>query len=84
MAFETAFDVNDCASPVSFRLVLFAIAGFFTSTTPWLFGLALPAMLLGDRLGYVLFRRFATRSYRRVALFVLLLLGLGITLRSFF
>jgi uncharacterized membrane protein YfcA len=64
-------------------LVFYAIAGFFAPATPWLFALAFPAMLLGDRLGHYLFQRFASRLYRRVALFVLLLVGAGITLRSF-
>lgn len=65
-------------------LLVYGAAGFFTTTTPWLFALGLPAILLGDRLGQILFHRFAARFYRRVALGVLMALGLGITLRAMF
>jgi uncharacterized membrane protein YfcA len=63
-------------------LVLYALAGFFTPATPWLFVLAFPLMLLGDRVGYALFHRFAGRFYRRVAVLVLLALGVVVTTRS--
>ncbi len=63
-------------------LVFYALAGFFTPATPWLFGLAFPAILAGDRLGYLLFRRFADRIYRQVALALLLLVGLATAFRS--
>jgi uncharacterized membrane protein YfcA len=63
-------------------LVFYALAGFFTPATPWLFGMAFPAILAGDRLGYLLFRRFAERVYRQVALALLLLVGLATTLRA--
>ena len=63
-------------------LVLYALAGFFTPAAPWLFVLAFPLMLLGDRVGYALFHRFAGRFYRRVAVLVLLALGVVVTTRS--
>ena len=63
-------------------LILYAVAGFFTPATPWLFILAFPLMLLGDRVGYALFHRFAGRFYRRVAVLVLLALGVAVTIRS--
>ena len=63
-------------------LVFYAAAGFFVPATPWLFAMALPAILLGDRLGYWLFTRYGTRFYRRVALLLLFAVGLAVIARS--
>ena len=63
-------------------LVFYAVAGFVTPAVPWLFALALPAILIGDRLGYVLFKRFAGKVYRQVALALLVAIGMAICLRS--
>lgn len=63
-------------------LVSYGLAGFITPTSPWLFVLAFPAMYLGDKVGYYLFRRFGSVLYRRVALLVLLGVGTAVTLRS--
>ena len=63
-------------------LLSYGVAGFITPLSPWLFVLAFPAMFLGDKLGYYLFRRYGTGLYRRVALLVLLAVGLAITARS--
>ncbi len=60
-------------------LVSYAVAGFINPSSLWLFLLAFPAMYLGDKLGYRLFRRFGTAMYRRVALSVLFAVGLSIT-----
>ena len=65
-------------------LVFYAVAGFVTPASPWLFALALPAMLIGDRLGQALFSRFADRFYRRIALLVLFAVGLFIALNAVF
>ena len=63
-------------------LISYAFAGFVTPASPWLFLLALPAMLIGDRVGQTLFHRFADRFYRRIALLVLFAVGLFIVLNA--
>lgn len=63
-------------------LVSYGIAGFVTPASPWLFALAFPAIYVGDKLGYYLFRRFGSGVYRRVALVVLLAVGLSITAKA--
>lgn len=63
-------------------LFSFGIAGFITPVSPWLFLLAFPAMYIGDKLGYTLFRRFGSAFYRRVALGMLFALGIAITARA--
>lgn len=63
-------------------LTSYAAAGFVTPASPVLFLLAFPAMFAGDKLGYYLFRRFGTGLYRRVALLVLLAVGLAITFKA--
>jgi len=63
-------------------LLSYGVAGFITAKSPLMFVLAFPAMYAGDKLGYYLFRRFGTGLYRRVALSVLLAIGLAITVKS--
>ena len=63
-------------------LLSYGILGFITPVTPWLFLLAFPAMYIGDKLGYALFRRFGSLFYRRVALGMLFALGVAITVRA--
>ena len=63
-------------------LLSYGVAGFITPASPWLFLLAFPAMYVGDKLGYGLFRRFGTALYRRVALSMLFALGVAITARA--
>jgi len=63
----------------SFGLVSYSAAGYVNAGSVWLFALSLPAMYLGDKLGYRLFRRYGTRLYRRVALVVLFGVGVVIT-----
>lgn len=63
-------------------LFSYGIAGFITPVSPWLFLLAFPAMYIGDKLGYALFRRFGSTFYRRVALGMLFALGVAITARA--
>ncbi|MDZ7781998.1 MAG: sulfite exporter TauE/SafE family protein [Halioglobus sp.] len=65
-------------------LCSYAAAGFVTARSPWLFLLALPAMLLGDRLGFYLFHRHGNALYRRVALLALLAIGVTITAQALF
>ena len=60
-------------------LASYSVAGFVNASSHWLFMLAFPAMYLGDKLGYRLFRRFGTSLYRRVALVVLFVVGVSIT-----
>lgn len=63
-------------------LATYAVAGFVTPASPWLFAMAMPALYAGDKLGYALFRRFGSTFYRRVALVVLLTIGIAITLKA--
>ncbi len=63
-------------------LVSFSIAGFVNQRSIMFFLLALPALYLGDTLGYHLFRRFGNALYRRIALAGLLVLGISIVLRA--
>ena len=66
----------------SFGLVSYSAAGYVNLGSVWLFVLTFPAMYLGDKLGYRLFKRFGTRLYRRVALVVLFAVGIAITGRA--
>lgn len=59
-------------------LVIYALAGFVTAASPAQFALAFPAMWVGDKLGYALFRRYGTALYRRVALVVLFAVGVAV------
>lgn len=65
-------------------LCFYTAAGFVTIQSPWLFLLALPAMLLGDRLGFHLFDRHGTALHRRVALLALLAIGVTITAQALY
>lgn len=61
----------------SLALVNFAWMGFVTLDSLWLFLLAWPVMLLGDRLGNRWFERYGSAQYRRVAISVLILIALS-------
>jgi len=63
-------------------LASYGVAGFVTPASPLLFAITFPAMYLGDKLGYHLYRRFGAALYRRVALVVLFAVGLTIMLRA--
>jgi uncharacterized membrane protein YfcA len=65
-----------------FALVSYTAAGYVGAGSLWLFVVMFPAMYLGDKLGYRLFKRFGTRLYRRVALLVLFSVGIAITGRA--
>ena len=63
-------------------LLSYSIAGMVQWSLVWLFVLALPPLYMGDRLGHMLFRRFGSDFYRRVAVIVLAALGVSITLHA--
>lgn len=63
-------------------LASYGVAGFFTRDTPVLFLAALPAMYLGDKLGYRLFRDHGAKRYRPVALITLFAVGAATTLSA--
>jgi len=63
-------------------LLGYAAAGYLSQHVLYLFLLSLPAMIAGDRLGLLLFRRFGGRFYRQFALLLLYLIGISITLRA--
>ena len=66
----------------SFGLVSYTSAGYVGVGSLWLFVITFPAMYLGDKLGYKLFKRYGTKMYRRVALVVLFSVGFAITARA--
>ncbi|RKX38139.1 MAG: sulfite exporter TauE/SafE family protein [Verrucomicrobia bacterium] len=66
----------------SFGLVSYSAAGYVNLGSMWLFVLTFPAMYLGDKLGYRLFKRFGTRLYRRVAQVGLFGVGIAIMGRA--
>ncbi len=63
-------------------LMSFAVAGLVGWQSLWLLVAAYPAMYVGDKLGFALFRRAGGGMYRWVAVAALMLIGLVITLRS--
>jgi uncharacterized membrane protein YfcA len=63
-------------------LLNYALGGLVSLQSGWLILAAYPAMYLGDKLGYALFLRSGGGAYRRVAVAVLLLIGVSIILRS--
>ena len=65
-----------------FGLVSTSAAGYVSLGSVWLFLFTFPAMYLGDKLGYRLFKRYGTRLYRRVALVVLFAVGIAVTGRA--
>ncbi len=63
-------------------LASYGAAGFITMQSAWYFLLALPALYVGDKLGYYLFQRFGDGFYRRIALVSLVAIGVTITLKA--
>lgn len=63
-------------------LASYGAAGFVTMQSAWYFLLALPALYVGDKLGYYLFQRFGDGFYRRIALVSLVAIGFTITLKA--
>jgi uncharacterized membrane protein YfcA len=63
-------------------LAAYGASGYVTPRSPWLFLFAFPAMYAGDKLGWWLFHRYGSRLHRRVALAVLMAVGLSIMLRA--
>ena len=63
-------------------LANYAYAGLVEWQSLWRFLLVYPAVYLGDKLGYALFRRYGGAVYRRVAVAALLLIGVSIIARS--
>ena len=63
-------------------LLAFGAAGLVSVNSLWLFLLGYPAMFIGDRLGFSLFKRYGGRFYRRVALIALFLVGVSILLKG--
>jgi uncharacterized membrane protein YfcA len=58
-------------------LLNFGWMGFITLDSFWLFLLAWPVMLFGDRLGNYWFTLYGSAQYRRVAISVLILIALS-------
>jgi uncharacterized membrane protein YfcA len=63
-------------------LVFFAAAGLVGARSGWYFLMALPALIVGDRLGLAMFRRHGAALYRHVALGALAAIGVATTLRA--
>lgn len=64
--------------------VSYSFAGFVTIQSLFLFLMAFPAMLIGDRLGIYFFNRYGSALYRTIAISCLLVIGMLITLKSIF
>ena len=52
-------------------LIIFGAKGLVGLDSLWLFLMTFPGMVLGDKAGYFLFKRFAATSYRKIALLAL-------------
>ena len=64
-------------------LLSYAWAGMVGMSALWQFLMAFPAMLIGERIGLMLFRRFGNAVYRRVAIAVLLSVGVVTLAKAF-
>ena len=64
--------------------VSYAFAGFIGIQSFWYFLMAFPAMMIGDRLGLYLFKRFGSGLYRTIAISCLMVIGILIVLKSGF
>ena len=64
-------------------LFSYTVAGFVNPTSLWLYALAMPAMIMGDKLGYFLFHRHGTALYRKVAIMVLFCVGAAIAAQGY-
>ena len=65
-----------------FGLISTSAAGYVSLGSVWLLIVTFPAMYVGDKLGYWLFKRYGTRLHRRVALGVLFAVGISVTGRA--
>ena len=63
-------------------LIAYGAAGFITAQSLINFLVAMPAMILGDRLGFWLFHRFGHALYRNVAIVTLFLIGLMVLMSA--
>ena len=64
-------------------LLSYAWAGMVGMSALWQFLMAFPAMLIGERIGLMLFRHFGNAVYRRVAIAVLLSVGVVTLAKAF-
>ncbi len=62
--------------------VVFAVAGYVGTRSIGLYLLSLPVILLADKLGFALFRRYGNGLYRRIALVVLYAIGVSTVLKG--
>ena len=63
-------------------LASYVVAGLYVPGTLWYVVLALPALYLGNRLGTALFLKYFGQFYRRVAVLVLLAMGIMVIVRA--
>lgn len=63
-------------------MLMFTAAGIVSATPFYLFIVAFPVMVVGDRLGAWLFLRVGGKAYRPVAVAVCVLVGVGITAKA--
>ncbi len=77
-----AFMIGFFSYAALLALLVFASLGWVTLETLVLVLLAYPAMFIGDRIGYRLFRAHGDAHYRRVAIGACLLIGIAIILRA--
>jgi len=67
-----------------FGLIAFGMAGFINQQTIWYTVLAFPALYLGNYLGAFLFKGYGSALYRKVAISVLVVIGISITAKAIF
>ena len=67
-----------------FGLIAFGMAGFINQQTMWYSLLAFPALYIGNYLGTFLFEQYGNALYRKVAILVLVVIGVSMTAKALF
>lgn len=81
-AASRAFMIGFFSFSALMSLLFYAGLGWVTPQILLLALLAYPAMFLGDKIGFLLFRAYGNAHYRRVAVAVCLMIGIAITARA--
>ncbi len=65
-----------------FATISYVFSGIITSKVLVLFVAAYPAMMMGDRIGFWLFKHYGSAAYRNIAIGALFIVGASITLTA--